>query len=227
MTKTTRNPTKNFASFTADILLDIKAINFNTDTYFTLASGKCSPVYVDCRRIISFPEARKEIINMMVELVYHRVGSEYFQNIAGGETAGIPFAALVAKELHLPMTYVRKKPKGYGKNARIEGLLAEGDNVLLVEDLATDGGSKFSFVDAIRSSGGICNYSLVIFYYDIFPEAASKLKAHGIELLHLTTWEAILNSQKTKTLLSKNAISEVSTFLEDPGRWQEKNCRKN
>ena len=216
------NLNKSFATRTADILLEIKAINFNTDTYFQLASGKYSPVYVDCRRIISFPEARSEIIQMMVNLIQDKVGKGYFQNIAGGETAGIPFAALVANELQLPMTYIRKKPKGYGKNSRIEGILGAGENVLLVEDLATDGGSKFSFVDAIRTAGGNCRYSSVVFYYDIFPEATRKLKEHGIELLYLTNWQAIIDSQRIRTLLSSAEIREISTFLENPKIWQEK-----
>ncbi len=216
------NLNKSFAVRTADILLEIKAISFNTDTYFQLASGKFSPVYVDCRRIISFPKARTKIIRMMVSLIQERVGEEFFQNIAGGETAGIPFAALVANKLQLPMTYIRKKPKGYGKNSRIEGMLDAGENVLLVEDLATDGGSKFSFVDAIRTAGGVCQYSTVVFYYDIFPEATQKLREHGIELLYLTNWQAIIDSQRIKTLLSADEIREVSTFLENPKKWQEK-----
>lgn len=212
------------AARTAEILLVIKAISFNTKDYFRLASGKCSPVYVDCRRIISFPKARTEIITMMVDLIRERVGLDYFQNIAGGETAGIPFSALVANEMNLPMTYIRKKPKGYGKNARIEGLLGSGENTLLVEDLATDGGSKFSFVDAIRQAGGICQYSSVVFYYDIFPEATQKLQDHGIELLFLTNWEAILNSRNIKSLLSSEEINIVSAFLENPEVWQKNNC---
>lgn len=215
-----------FAARTAEILLEIRAISFNTDSYFQLASGKYSPVYVDCRRIISFPEARSEIIGMMVDLIREKVGDEYFQNIAGGETAGIPFAAFVANEMKLPMTYIRKKPKGYGKNSRIEGMLSAGENVLLVEDLATDGGSKFSFVDAIRTVGGTCRYSSVVFYYDIFPEATKKLNEHGIELLYLTNWRAIIESQKIRTLLSQDEIREISTFLENPKLWQDKKAGK-
>ena len=83
-------------------------------------------------------------------------------------TAGIPFAALMAERMALPMTYVRKKPKGYGRNARIEGAMSEGERVLLVEDLTTDGGSKLSFVDAIRDTGATCGHTAVIFYYGIF-----------------------------------------------------------
>ena len=83
-------------------------------------------------------------MDFLTVTVMREAGFEAFDNIAGGETAGIPFAALVAERMGLPMTYVRKKPKGYGRNARIEGVMAEGERVLLVEDLTTDGGSKLS-----------------------------------------------------------------------------------
>ncbi len=106
----------------------------------------------------------------MAVTIMREAGFEAFDNIAGGETAGIPFGAWVAERLALPMTYVRKKPKGYGKNARIEGAMDDSQRVLLVEDLTTDGGSKLSFVDAIRDTGATCGATAVIFYYDIFPE---------------------------------------------------------
>ena len=113
-------------------------------------------------------------MDFLAVTVMREMGYEAFDNIAGGETAGIPFAALVAERLALPMTYVRKKPKGYGRNARIEGAMTEGQRVLLVEDLTTDGGSKLSFVDAIRETGATCGHTAVIFYYDDLPR-------HGAE----------------------------------------------
>ena len=109
-------------------------------------------------------------MDFMAVTVLREAGFEAFDVIAGGETAGIPFAALLAERLALPMAYVRKKPKGYGRNARIEGPMGEGDRVLLVEDLATDGGSKLSFVEAIRETGATCGHTAVIFSYGIFPE---------------------------------------------------------
>ena len=115
----------------------------------------------------------------MAVTVMREAGFEAFDNIAGGETAGIPFAAMVAERLALPMTYVRKKPKGYGRNARIEGVMREGDRVLLVEDLATDGGSKLSFVDAIRETGATCAHTAVIFYYGIYPARSKTSRRTG------------------------------------------------
>jgi orotate phosphoribosyltransferase len=152
--------------------------------------------------------------------VQRDAGFEAFDNIAGGETAGIPFAALVAERLALPMTYVRKKPKGYGRNARIEGVMAEGDRVLLVEDLTTDGGSKISFVDAIRETGATCAHTAVIFYYGIFPETTRRLADHGVSLHHLCTWWDVLAEARRTAAFDAATLTEVEAFLNDPRAWQ-------
>ena len=130
------------ARLTARMLLEVKAVHFNSKNPFVLASGLPSPTYIDCRKLISFPRVRSTLMDFLAVTVLRNVGFEAFDNIAGGETAGIPFAALVAERMGLPMSYIRKKPKGYGRNARIEGVITENQNVLLVEDLTTDGGSK-------------------------------------------------------------------------------------
>ena len=118
------------ARLTARMLLDIKAVHFNATEPFTLASGLKAPTYIDCRKLISFPRIRSALMDFLACRVLEDAGFEAFDNIAGGETAGIPFAALVAERLGLPMTYVRKKPKGYGRNARIEGAMTTGQRVL-------------------------------------------------------------------------------------------------
>ena len=146
------------ARLSARMLLEIKAVHFNAEDPFTLASGLPSPTYVDCRKLISYPRIRSTLMDFMTVTVMRNAGLEAFDNIAGGETAGIPFSALVAERMALPMTYVRKKPKGYGRNARIEGAMSEGQRVLLVEDLTTDGGSKLSFVDASGNRRKLCTY---------------------------------------------------------------------
>lgn len=209
------------ARLTARMLLEIKAVNFNTDEPYTLASGLPSPSYIDCRKLISYPRIRSTLMDFLTVTVMRNAGLEAFDNIAGGETAGIPFAALVAERMALPMTYVRKKPKGYGKNARIEGDMSEGERVLLVEDLTTDGGSKLSFVDAIRETGATCGHTAVIFYYDIFPETEKTLGDHGVELHHLCTWWDVLAEAKAQGAFDAATLAEVETFLKDPRAWQD------
>ena len=207
------------ARLTAGMLLEIGAITFNAREPFTHASGKQAPTYVDCRKLISYPRIRSALMDFLSVTIMREAGFEAFDNIAGGETAGIPFAALVAERLALPMTYVRKKPKGYGKNARIEGVMSEGQRVLLVEDLTTDGGSKLSFVDAIRETGATCNATAVIFYYGIFEGVEKTLSDHGVQLLHLCTWWDVLAEAKARGSYDTQTLDAVESYLRDPAGW--------
>ncbi len=209
------------ARLTAGMLLDIKAVHFNADEPFTLASGLPSPTYIDCRKLISYPRIRSTLMDFLAMTVMRNAGLEAFDNVAGGETAGIPFAAFVAERLALPMTYVRKKPKGYGRNARIEGAMSEGQRVLLVEDLTTDGGSKLSFVDAIRETGAACDHTAVIFFYGIFDKVEETLGEHGIALHYLCTWWDVLNVARERAAFSTETLDEVEAFLKSPRAWQD------
>ena len=207
------------ARLSARMLLEIQAVHFNAAEPFTLASGLPSPTYIDCRKLISYPRIRSTLMDFLSVTVMRDAGFEAFDNIAGGETAGIPFAALVAERMALPMTYVRKKPKGYGRNARIEGAMSEGERVLLVEDLTTDGGSKLSFVDAIRETGATCGHTAVIFYYGIFPETEKTLGDHGITLHHLCTWWDVLAEAKARGSYDTQTLDAVESYLRDPAGW--------
>lgn len=220
MIPTSFPPADEIARLTARALLEIRAVHFNAEEPFTLASGLPSPTYIDCRKLISYPRIRSVLMDFMAMTVLRGAGFEAFDNVAGGETAGIPFAALVAERLALPMSYVRKKPKGYGRNARIEGVMGEGDRVLLVEDLTTDGGSKLSFVDAIRETGATCAHTAVIFSYGIFPGTTERLAEHGVALHALCTWWDVLAEARAQGAFSPATLSEVEAFLRDPRGWQ-------
>ena len=209
------------ARLTARMLLEIQAVDFNSKEPFTLASGLLSPTYVDCRKLISFPRIRSTLMDFLTVTIMRNVGFEAFDNIAGGETAGIPFGALVAERMALPMSYVRKKPKGYGRNARIEGIINKNDRVLLVEDLTTDGGSKISFIDAIRETGANCEHTAVIFFYDIFEHAKSSLQSHGITLHYLCTWWDVLAEAERSNAFDRETLKEVESFLYAPKAWQD------
>ena len=209
------------ARLVAGMLLDIRAVHFNAAEPFTFASGLRAPTYIDCRKLISHPRIRATLMDWLACAALRDAGLEAFDNIAGGETAGIPFAALVAERLALPMTYVRKKPKGYGRNARIEGELREGQRVLLVEDLATDGGSKLSFVEAIREAGGVCGHTAVIFFYDIFPEARDRLAEAGVRLTHLASWWDVLAEARARGAFEPATLDAVEAFLRNPHGWSE------
>ncbi|MEX0922903.1 MAG: orotate phosphoribosyltransferase [Rhodovibrionaceae bacterium] len=207
------------ARTTARILMEIEAVLFRPEDPFTFTSGRKSPVYVDCRRIISFPRARATLMNLLVNEVMEQIGHESLDVVAGGETAGIPFAAWIAERLGLPMIYIRKKPKGFGRNAQIEGAFKDGDRILLVEDMATDGGSKLNFVNAIREAGGEIAHTAVIFHYGIFPEGLQRLTDAGVALHALATWWDALAVAEERGYLDAKGIETVRAFLTDPNGW--------
>ena len=203
----------------ARILLEIKAVNFRPEEPYTFTAGWKSPVYIDCRRIIYFPRARAKICDLAVEKIDRHVGYENIEAVAGGETAGIPFAAWIADRMSAPMAYVRKKPKGFGQNALIEGDVPVGKRTLLVEDLTTDGGSKIKFANALRNAGAICNHTFVVFFYGVFPGAFETLAEMDISLHSLCTWWDVPEACKDRPSFSDAAMSEVRRFLENPVAW--------
>ncbi len=204
---------------TARILLEIKAVNFRPEEPYTFTSGWKSPVYIDCRRIIYFPRARAKICALGVEKIGRHVGYETIEAVAGGETAGIPFAAWIADRMMAPMAYVRKKPKGFGRNALIEGDVPEGLRTLLVEDLTTDGQSKIQFAQALRDAGAIVNHAFVVFFYGVFPGSFETLARMDIQLHHLCTWWDVLEACKDRPYFDEGALAEVRRFLENPVAW--------
>jgi orotate phosphoribosyltransferase len=117
------------------------------------------------------------------------------------------------------MQYVRKKPKGFGRNAQIEGDIREGARTLLVEDLTTDGRSKINFCKALRDAGAVVDHVFVNFYYDIFPDSKKILGELGVRLHHLATWWDVLAVVKKDSYLKSAQISEVEKFLNAPAQW--------
>jgi orotate phosphoribosyltransferase len=210
---------KAIAQQTARMMLEIKAIHFNAESPFFFTSGWASPVYVDCRKIISYPRLRSGLMDFASSIIMSDIGYESIDNIAGGETAGIPFAAWIADKLMLPMQYIRKKPKGFGRNSQIEGDLPEGARTLLVEDLATDGRSKVNFCNALRKAGAKVDHCFVLFYYDIFPESKEYLAALNVKLHYLTTWWDVLEVAEGTSHFDKGVLKEVRNFLNRPSEW--------
>ncbi len=204
---------------TARILLEIGALNFRPEEPYTLTSGWKSPVYIDCRKIIYFPHARQKICELGVEKLHRHIGYEQIEVVAGGETAGIPFAAWIADRLQTPMAYVRKQPKGFGKNALIEGDVPVGRRTLLVEDLTTDGRSKIRFTQALRDAGALVNHAFVVFYYGVFPGSLETLAQMDIALHHLCTWWDVLEAAKDRPYFPDHHLAEVRRFLENPVAW--------
>ncbi len=207
------------AQSVARLLLEIEAVHIRPHQPFTFTSGTFSPVYVDCRKIIGFPRARTAVIDFAVKKIADSIGYEQIDAVAGGETAGIPYAAWLADRLGLPMLYVRKKPKGFGRNAQIEGHFKDGDRVLLVEDLASQGGSKITFINALREAGTRCDHTLVVFFYAAFGGGLKVLDDVGVTLHYLSTWKEILEVADIDKRVSAADMVEVRSFLADPDAW--------
>ena len=215
------------ARTTAKFLLEINAIHFNSVSPFTLTSGLKSPVYIDCRKLISYPKARSILINFCSDIVVNKIGLDKVESLVGGETAGIPFASFLASKLELPMHYVRKKPKGFGVNNYIEGNNIKGKKVILVEDLTTDGGSKIKFCNSIRKAGATVEETIVLFYYNIFDDVPDKLKKSGINLNYLACWWDILNyCKEDKSIIDYETITQIEQFLISPKEWSNNHSNK-
>jgi orotate phosphoribosyltransferase len=207
------------AQETAKALIEVQAVLVNTQKPFITTAGWASPVYIDLRKIISYPRLRRRLIDFATQTIEHDIGYESLDVVAGGETAGIPFAAWIADSLMLPMQYVRKKPKGFGRNARIEGDLHENGRALLVEDLATDGGSKKDFVNALRDAGQRCDDVFVFFFYDIFAGAREDLAKLGVNLHYLATWRDVLSVAREHGYFPKESLDQIEAFIADPIAW--------
>ena len=195
----------------ANILLSIGCVNINFKNKFTLTSGKKSPVYVDCRKLVSFPKEREIIINEMSKQIKDIYKDEII--VAGGETAGIPYSSFVSQKLKLPMIYIRKQPKGFGKGKLIEGEFKKKSKSILIEDMATDGGSKLHFINSMRKAHLSVKDIFVVFFYDIYPSAKENIKKMKINLNYLASWKDIL--EVSPNYISNKDFINLKKYLDD------------
>ena len=212
----------NYRDIIAKILIDIESVKFSFKNPFTLTSGQKSPVYVDCRKIISYVKERNLILDYAKE--YFDENKIEFDLLAGGETAGIPYAAFLSERLQKRMIYIRKKPKEFGKNKQIEGYYENGQKAILIEDLATDGETKVMFVETLRKSGLKVSEIFVIFYYDIFDFNKTPLASMNIKMHSLCTWKNIINIISDKKLFIEKEINDLKIFLKNPEAWRKNNA---
>jgi orotate phosphoribosyltransferase len=197
------------------LLWEIGAIKVNLDDPFKLVSGNFSPIYINCRLVLSEPSFM-QLFAGFAKIICERNGI-LFNLVAGGETAGIPFAAYIAQSQSLPMIYVRKKAKGYGIASQVEGTIHEGQRVLLVEDLITDAGSKINFINAIRAAGGVVEDTLVLF--DRLQGGRELLEEVGVRLHIITNMDEVLGAGREAEFLSAENLKAVQDYFQDPSLW--------
>ncbi len=210
------NIEKKISNETAGILLKKKCIEFSFKKKFQLTSGRKSIVYCDCRKIISYTNERDKLINFALKKIKLDKTLNSLTNIAGGESAGIPYASLLAQKLKLPLSYIRKERKKFGKKSQIEGNIKYNDKVLLVEDLITDGSSKYNFIEAVEEVGGRIKAIFVIFNYGINKEFL-EYNGKKIKIISLAKWEDVLNILKLKNIFPQKEISSIVNFLTSMG----------
>ena len=211
-----KNIEKKISNETASILLRKKCIEFSFKQKFQLTSGRKSIVYCDCRKIISYTTEREKLINFALKKIKLDKTLNSLSNIAGGESAGIPYASLLAQKLQLPLSYIRKERKKFGKKSQIEGDIKPRDNVLIVEDLITDGRSKYNFIDAIEKVGGRIKAIFVIFNYGINTEFL-EYRGKKIKIISLAKWEDVLYVLKLKKIFPQKKIQLIANFLNSMG----------
>lgn len=205
-------------SIFAKKLLAVKAIKLQPNEPFTWASGWKSPFYCDNRKTLSYPDLRS-----FVKLELCHIIQEQFpeaEAVAGVATGAIAQGALVADQLGLPFCYVRSKAKDHGMQNLIEGQVAKGAKVVVVEDLISTGGSSLKAVEALRQAG-VEVVGMVASYTYGFPVAEVAFREAGIRLVTLTDYEAVVEEALKTGYISKNDVPLLAEWRKNPSEWRQ------
>lgn len=200
----------------AEHLLEIGAVFLQPNDPFTWSSGLKSPIYCDNRITLSFPHVRREIAKGLSELI--QIHYPEVEVIAGTATAGIPHAAWVSDVLNLPMCYVRSKAKAHGKGNQIEGKVAKGQKVVVIEDLISTGGSAITAAEALREAGCEVLGIAAIFSYQL-PTAAERLNTANLSAHTLTDYPTLIDVALEKNVVSEKDIESLQNWRKNPGEW--------
>ena len=171
-------------------------------------------MYCDNRRLISYPNKRKIVVNEVVKVAKKLK----FDIIGGVSTAGIPWAALIAERLHKPMIYIRPETKGYGKKRQIEGDLKKGDRILVVDDLISTGMSALSVIAAVRRNGGKVNDCVSIFTYGL-ETAAKNFSRTNCRIHSLLTLSELVDVAMCRNYISQEERNELIKWQKDPKKY--------
>lgn len=201
------NLSSNLSSL-ADRLLEAGCIKFGE---FTLKSGLKSPIYMDLRRIISFPKLLEQVGAAYLPLL----GNLKFDRIAGLPYAAIPIATAISLAGNYPMIYPRKEAKSYGTKAEIEGEYHAGETVVVIDDLATTGGSKFEAIEKLTGVGLVVKDVVVL--VDRQSGAKESLEQAGYNLHAALIIGQLLDYWEGNGKVEKGKIEETREFLAQSG----------
>ncbi|MBB5172141.1 orotate phosphoribosyltransferase [Texcoconibacillus texcoconensis] len=205
----------------AESLLDIEAVTLSPNEPFTWSSGLKSPIYCDNRLTLAYPELRKKIAKTMAKEMDNEVGKDYIDVVVGTATAGIPHAAWVSDQLEKPLAYVRSSAKAHGKGKRIEGKVASGDRVVVVEDLLSTGGSALDAVEELRSQGAIVQGVYAIFSYQL-AVAGEAFEEKKVRYTVLSDYQSLIEVAKNRGDLNEQDVTALKEWREDPSMWSKK-----
>lgn len=205
--------TTTIAEKIASALLSIEAVALRPNDPFTWTSGIKSPIYCDNRLTMSYPEIRDLIAESFASIIREQYPET--EVIAGTATAGIPHAAFVAQKLGLPMIYIRDKAKGHGKENQIEGLVKEGQKVIVIEDLISTGGSSIKAAQAVQQSGAEVLAVLAIFSYQL-DRAVNGFEEAGVALQTLSNYSALIDVALREGAIAEGDIALLRSWRENP-----------
>ena len=208
---------KDSANKTAELLLQINAIQLRPENPFVWASGWKSPIYCDNRILLSYPVIRNFIREEMAKQVDHLYAKP--DVIAGVATGAIGIGILVAEALGLPFVYVRPEPKAHGKKNQIEGLLKKGQSVVVIEDLISTGKSSLNAVKALRDQGANVKGMLAIFNYG-FPIAIKNFQEANVDLHTLSNYDHLLELAKDTRYIQEKEVETLLAWKEEPAQWK-------
>jgi orotate phosphoribosyltransferase len=196
-------------------LIDVGCVSLRREEPYRLPSGWASPGYMDCRRLISFPALRNDLVGQGIERLRVKSALEGVTSIAGGESSGIALAAWMAQTLDLPLQYVRKRAVG---TSLVEGMLEQGARVLLVDDMMAAGTSKARFVRTLRDAGASVRDVFVVFDYATF-NTRQIFEPMGLRVHALATWRDILTVAQRRNDFALESLMELEEFLDHPSDW--------
>lgn len=205
----------------ARLLLEIKAVTLRPHRPYKFVSGILSPIYIDNRRIMSYPKVRNKIINFYLRLIKNKVGPQNADVISGTATSAIPFAAWIADRLGLPMVFVRPAQKKHGTESKLEGVFEKGSKVVVIEDLITTGESALSNAKTVREMGGKVEFCLAIITYGT-SRAEKSFNAARIQLFTLTDFLTLVDVAIKEGYMKEEDKKLVLSWARNPEDWGRK-----
>ena len=198
-------------------LLEIKAVYLKPEEPFTWASGIKPPIYTHNRVTLAYPETRTLIENGFVEKI--RAEFPDVEVIAGTATAGIPHGAIIADKMNLPFAYIRSKPKDHGAGNQIEGRVAPGQKMVVIEDLISTGGSVLDAIAAAKREGADVIGAAAIFTYEL-PKADKFFAVAGVKLVSLSNYTELIHLVVQEGYFNAEGLALLKKFKDNQENWQ-------